>query len=151
MNALSKWIWMREYGWFIQYDCPAYLQTEYRPVDLIPHIYQTQCASFWPSDIIYLLSHILTPSMLTIQYGFNFLSSIWITNFIDTIKIMEHIKDQINEYEQYLKMNKYDLSNVEMEYERMSKSYVQIIAPKKGRIVDFVIVDHVPEYHEDVL
>eukprot|EP01083_Nonionella_stella_P258076 882610_1 len=31
MNALEKLLHMRSYGWFIQYNCASYLQTEYRP------------------------------------------------------------------------------------------------------------------------
>lgn len=150
MNALSKWIWMRENGYFPQHHCPKYLQTEYRPNSLVPHIYQSQCAPFWPSDIVYLLSEILSPSMIGIQYGFS-LSTLWLTNYVSTMNIVHNKKEKINEYKQYLNQNYYDLSNVELNYQRMSKQYVQIINPTKGRIVDFVVMESVSEYHEDVI
>merc|ERR1712228_61981 len=150
MNALLKWIWMRENAYFPQHHCPKYLQTEYRPNNLVPHIYQSQCAPFWPSDIVYLLSEILSPSMIGIQYGFS-LSTLWLTNYVSTMNIVHNKKEKINEYKQYLNQNYYDLSNVELNYQRMSKQYVQIINPKKGMIVDFVVIESVPEYHEDVI
>eukprot|EP01083_Nonionella_stella_P006495 18873_1 len=150
MNALSKWIWMREYGWFPQYDCPLYVQTEYRPIDLVPHIYPTQCAPFWPSDVVYLLSEILNPSMMAIQYGFS-LSSLWIANFVDTLNVVDSRKNIIKQNNQLLMENGYDMSNIELEWQRMSKRYVERVDPKKGKIVDVVVMDTVPEYHDDVL
>ena len=150
MQSLSKWIFQREYGWFIQYDCPLYLQTEYRPTDLVPHIYNTQCAPFYPSDIVYLLSQILTPSMVSIQYGFS-LSTVWLTNFVDMLHIVDTRKEHIDELTEYLKINKFDTSNIDIQWQRMSKRYVQVIDPKKGQIIDLVVMERVPEYHDDVL
>ena len=150
MNALSKWIYMREYGYSPSYDCPKYLQSEYRPKDLIPHIYQSQCAPFWPSDIVYLLSELLTPSMIGIQYGFS-LSTVWLSNFVSSMNVVDNRKQKVKEWNQHLSQNYFDLSNFELEYQRMSKTYVQRSDPKKGKIVDFVVMESVPAYHEDVL
>lgn len=151
MDTLNKWIFQREYGWFIKYDCPSYLQTEYRPKDLIPHIYNTQCAPFYPSDIIYLLSQILSPSMLSIQYGFS-LSSVWITNFVDMIHVVDNKKDHVNDLKKILEENKFDISNIDIQYQRMSKRYVQVLPIEQAEDnIDFIIMDRVPEYHDDVL
>lgn len=150
MNALSKWVTLREYGYFPLYDCPEWIQNEYRPSALVPHIYQTQCAPFWPSDVLYLLSHILSPSMRAIQYGFS-LSTLWLANFVEKLKVVDHRQEKMENYIEFMEQHEFDSSNIEMEWQRMSRQYVEQIGPDRGHILDFVVLENVPEYHEDVL
>ena len=150
MDELSKWIVLRENGWFPIYDCPQWIQNEYRPPALVPHIYQTQCAPFWPSDVIYLLSHILTPSMKSIQYGFS-LSTLWLANFVKSLKVVDHRKDKLEDYMEFMEQHKFDSSNIDMEWQRMSRQYVEQNGPDGGHVIDFVVMENAPEYHDDVL
>jgi len=150
VSALSKWTARREFGWFPLYDCPSWVQGEYRPPALVPHIYQTQCAPFWPSDVVYLLSHTLTPSMAAIQYGFS-LSTLWMANFVATVKVVDHRRDSMENYMEFLEQHHFDASNVQMRWERMSRNYVEQIGSDGAHSVDVVAVENVPEYHHDVL
>ena len=85
--------------------------------------------------------------MIGIQYGFS-LSTVWLANYVSEMTVVDSRKDKITQFRQILSQNYFDFSNYELEYQRMSKRYVQL---KKDSIVDFVLLETVPEYHDDIL
>lgn len=154
LNALKIMIHYRNIGYFPIYSCPETLQSlEYRPTSLIPHIYSNGCSPNYSPDIIYLLSRILRTDMIGIQYGYTSSSSAWLSNLMGKLYVVDDRIDIVsNAIDNDLWMDmKLESNNIYLKHQSISKAYVEILDDSYEHLVDVVIMQSIPKYHEHIL